>query len=361
MSLINDMLRNLETQRPDDLARHNLQREIRALPSGQPGSGRYVRYGLMLLPLVGIGAALLHFDGRLLPMLGIEAKTPVTAAVPAEAPAIPAAPAVVPPAESVVPAVPEAAGGATNDELRLSPSLSVLPTTVAPVLPLPDPVPPPKLESKPAAVEAPVPTASSAPAKIEKSPVAATPRERAEVEFRRGESAQQAGRGAEAIEALRLALKIDPVYVPPRQFLVRMLLEQRKVDDAMAVLQEGLELLPQQTGWAMSLARLQLERGNLPAADATLTRSQGYAEANADYAGFQGHLKSRMNAASAAVGHYQRATRLAPGEGRWWLGLGLALEQDGRAGEAREAFRRAMASGSLNGDLTAVAEQHLRQ
>lgn len=360
MSLINDMLRNLETQRPDDLARHNLQREIRALPSSQPGSGRYVRYGLMVLPLIGIGAALLHFDGRLLPMLGVETKNTVAAA-PAEAPAIPAAPAATPPADPVAPATTEAAPSAGSDELRLSQSLSVLPTTVAPVLPLPDPVPSPKVESKPAAVEAPVPAAPSSPAKIEKSPVAATPRERAEVEFRRGESAQQTGRVTEAIEALRLALKIDPVYVPPRQFLVRTLLEQRKVDDAMAVLQEGLELLPQQTGWAMSLARLQLERGNLPAADATLARSQGYAEANADYAGFQGHLKSRMNAASAAVGHYQRATRLAPGEGRWWLGLGLALEQDGRQGEAREAFRRAMASGSLNGDLTAVAEQHLRQ
>ena len=354
MSLINDMLRNLETQRPDDLARHNLQREIRALPNGRPAGRNYLRYGLMALPLIGVGAAALHFTGHLLPLLGIEEAASASSV--AVAPAAPAVP-------SAAPVVSPTGAGTSPEELRLSSTLSVLPTTVAPVLPVPDPLPaaPAKVESKPAVAETPAPVLASAPAKIEKSPVAATPRERAEIEFRRAEGAQQAGRGAEAIEALRLSLRIDRVYVPPRQFLVRLLLEQRRVEDAMAVLQEGLELLPQQTGWAMSLARLQLERGNLPAADATLARSQGYAESSADYAGFLGLVKSRLNAPAAAVGHYQRAVRLAPGEGRWWLGLGLALEQDGRAGEAREAFRRAMASGSLNGDLTAVAEQHLRQ
>lgn len=40
MSLINDVLRNIEAKRPDDLARHKLQREIRALPAGRSGFGR---------------------------------------------------------------------------------------------------------------------------------------------------------------------------------------------------------------------------------------------------------------------------------------------------------------------------------
>ena len=119
-------------------------------------------------------------------------------------------------------------------------------------------------------------------------------------------------------------MKQDPSYVPVRQLLLRQLLEMRKIEEAMTVLQEGLEHQPAQTGWAMSLARLQLEQHDLAAADRTLARSQVYAEASADYAGFQGHLKSRQSANRAAVTHYQRATRLAPNEGRWWLGLGLA-------------------------------------
>jgi len=55
-----------------------------------------------------------------------------------------------------------------------------------------------------------------------------------------------------------------------------------------------------------------------------------------------------------------RATRLAPNEGRWWLGLGLALEADGRSGEAKDALKRGLATGTLSPELVAVAEQHLR-
>ena len=126
------------------------------------------------------------------------------------------------------------------------------------------------------------------------------------------------------------------------------------------MLSEGLELQPSQIGWAMSLARLQLEQGDLAAAEHTLARSQAHAEGSADYAGFQGHLKSRQGAHRQAASHYARATRLAPNEGRWWLGLGLAQEADGRQADAKEALRRALATSSLSSELAAVAEQHLR-
>lgn len=199
------------------------------------------------------------------------------------------------------------------------------------------------------------------PVKIEKSPLAPTARDKADAELRRAETALASGRSGEALDGLRAALKLDPGYVAVRQALLRQLLDARKFDEAMVVLQDGLEHMPTQTGWAVSLARLQLEQGDLAGADRTLARSQGYAEANADYAGFQGHVKSRLGAQRQAIAHYQRATRLAPGEGRWWLGLGLAFEADGRLPEARDALRRAIASGTLNHDLAAVAEQHLRQ
>ena len=358
MSLINDMLSSLDTRRPDDLARLNLQREIRALPVPR-GQRRPWLWLLLALFVLGGAAAALYLNPDLLSRLGLEPPAVVTPApVPVvAAPVTPPAPAIAV-ADTVPPPLPAA------DELRFSPTLSALPTTAQAILPIPDPVLP--LPSRPEVREAPpTPAAASIPApagpsRIEKSPVLAVPRDRAEAEFRRGEAAQQAGRSGDAQEALRAALKIDPLYVPPRQMLLRLLLEQRKFDDAVAILREGLEAQPQQVGWAMSLARLQLEHGELAAADATLTRSQAYADNNADYAGFQGHLKSRLGVPKQALAHYQRAARLAPGEGRWWLGQGLALVADGHPAEARDAFRRAMASGTLNAELAAVAEQHLR-
>lgn len=356
MSLINDMLRNIEAKRPDDPARQSLQREIRSLPPARRGAGKglWLVGGVLAVALAGAAA-----------IVGGHVENPWIS------PALPPPPApnlVVPPAMEP-PLQPAAATAAADpvvpgdENLRLSSNLAVVPLPAAPVLGVPDPVP-----SRPAALAAKVETAQpvatpalSGPVKIEKNPVAATPRDRADAEFRRAEAALAAGRSGEALDSLRNALKIDPGYVQVRQALLRQLLDMRRTDDAMAVLHDGVELLPAQTGWAMSLARLQLEHGDLAAADRTLARSQPYAEANADYAGFQGHIKSRLGSPRLAAGHYQRAVRLAPTEGRWWLGLGLAQEADSRIPEARDALRKALSTGTLNGELSAVAEQHLRQ
>ena len=358
MSLINDMLRNIEAKRPDDPARQNLQREIRSLPAAPAGAGRWLK-PLLLIVVPVLAAAGLHANGQLLPLLGMGSEVPpVAPPAPVAVPVPPPAPVVAAVDDKPVP----------ESDLRLAPNLAVLPLPAAPILAVPDPVvpAPPPAVAKPEAPPVPAPASPPAPAapvgpvKIEKSPVLATARDRADAEYRRAENALAAGRSAEGIEGLRAALKQDPAYVPVRQLLVRQLLEMRKIEEAMTVLQEGLELQPAQTGWAMSLARLQLEQHDIAAADRTLARSQVYAEASADYAGFQGHLKSRQSAYRAAVTHYQRATRLAPNEGRWWLGLGLAQEADGRLAEAKESMRRAIATTTLSVELSAVAEQHLR-
>lgn len=190
--------------------------------------------------------------------------------------------------------------------------------------------------------------------------MAGSPRERAEAEYRKAIEAVNLGRVNEALDGLRGALRQDGLHIAARQLLVRLLLEARKPEEAMQVLHDGLQTQPAQLGWAMSLARLQVERGDLAAAWQTLHFSLPAASAHADYLGFSGHVLHRLGRYKEAVTHYQQALRLAPGDGRWWLGLGLALEGEGRVGEAREAFLRARQSGNLGADLLAVVEQKLR-
>ena len=43
------------------------------------------------------------------------------------------------------------------------------------------------------------------------------------------------------------------------------------------------------------------------------------------------------------------------------MGLGIALEGDGRPAEARDAFQRARATGALSAELDRFVEQRLRQ
>lgn len=342
MSLINDMLRDLEAKRPDDFARQNLQREIRSLPALKPR--RLLWPWALLLVLLSAGGVIWWF-----------VQPARTDGVPAGIPQVVAAPPVVAVESRPVEATVE-------DKLRLAFELSV-PPLAAPMPPVAEVVVPPvapttQVSGQISGKEPPTPS-SSAAGRIEKSPVQATPHDRAEAEMRKAEAAFAAGHGQEGMEALQAALRQDPAFIAPRQALLAQLLSQRRLGEAARLLEEGLALQPGQTGWASSLARIQLEQGDLAKADETLARYQNQAMHLADYAGFQGHLKSRLGQHAEAVNHYSRAVRMAPAEGRWWLGLGLALQADGKPADAREAFQRALASGSLSPELVNVARQQL--
>ncbi|MEI7614268.1 MAG: tetratricopeptide repeat protein [Betaproteobacteria bacterium] len=201
---------------------------------------------------------------------------------------------------------------------------------------------------------------TSAVPSIARTEAAGSPHEQAESEYRKAISAINLGRMAEAMDGLRSALRHDGLHVASRQLLVKLLLEAKRRDEAILCLQEGLQELPAQTGWAMSLARLQMDRGDLSGAWKTLDQSQPAAGNIADYQGFSAHVLHRLGRNQEAAERYALAARLSPGDGRWWLGLGLAHEAEGRGTEAKEAFLRAKQSGNLSSELAAMVEQKLR-
>jgi MSHA biogenesis protein MshN len=365
MSLINEVLRDLEANRPNDHARQNLQREIRALPAiDSPRRGRRAMlWGLLVLALGAVTFSLATYW----PMTAASVQSPV--AVPVNNPLpipVPEASPSQPMADNLL--LPQ--GGASGQV-----SISDIPDSlVAAVAPLPAVMSP---AAKPVALRTPEPApaalapvaatatpmtavAASEPVqKIEKKPPQNVPRDPVELELHKAETAVAEGRPDEAAAILLQALERDRRSVPLRQALVRTLLAQKRFDEAMNRLSIGLNLMPEQTGWALTLARLHLDRNDLPAAVRTLENSRAYANSNADYAGFFGYLKSRQGEQREAGAYYLQAARLAPQEGRWWLGLGLALAADGKSVESREAMRRALASGSLSADLRQLAEQQV--
>ncbi len=71
-------------------------------------------------------------------------------------------------------------------------------------------------------------------------------------------------------------------------------------------------------------------------------------------------MLSRLKRHAEAVEHYRAALAQNPGEGRWWVGLALALDADGKAAEARAAFASARASGTLTPEMSAYVDSKLR-
>jgi len=207
----------------------------------------------------------------------------------------------------------------------------------------------------------PAPAAIPAAAgRIDKSPRQATAAEQAEQRYRMAIDLAGRGQVQEAEHELRLALQSDPTHGPARQFWVKLLLDQRAVAPAMEVLREGLNGNPRQTQWAMLLARLELESGDVDQAWATLQRALPAASRDGEYLAFAGALLRQRKQALEAAGYYRQALTLDPRQGRWWVGLALALEEAGHAPEAREAFRQAARTGNLSGDLQAFVERKLR-
>ena len=185
--------------------------------------------------------------------------------------------------------------------------------------------------------------------------------ERVDADYRKAVNALNQGRVVEAIEGLRGVLRADPLQRAARQLLVKLLIEAGRSDEASDVLRDGLRGQPAQIGWAMALARLQVDRGDLSAAWTTLDASLPAAGNSADYQGFAGNVLQRLGRSREAIARFQAAARLAPGDGRWWLGLGLAHDAEGETDAARTAFLNARQTTNLTPELLALIERKLRQ
>ncbi|MBI4997208.1 MAG: tetratricopeptide repeat protein [Rhodocyclales bacterium] len=306
MSLINQMLRDLDEREASALERNGLAAQVRALPreKGFPWAS--------VLPIaVGAGIAAAGI------WLAHDASSPAPASAPsappmpiAPSPAAMAMPVLVVPMPTEPPeAVAEPAAQPVADALHLDYRISQPPRAAeAPVAPV---------------AAAPVPPAPSV--QIDKRPLAPHANT-AEAEYRKALAAHRQGRPGEAAEGFQGALRLDARHVSARQALLSLLLEQQRWPEAQAVAAEGLALLPAQPGWAMILARLQVEQGQLAAAEQTMATHAPHGERNPDYQAFHG----------------------------------LLLEKLQRPQEARAAFLRARDLGNLPPELAAAVEERLR-
>jgi len=297
---------------------------------------------------------------------------PAPAALPAAAVALaPAMPAVNAPAPVAVPLpLPEAAL-----TVAAGPDPAAVPAP-APADPLPAAVPPAAAPTGARAVPAPRQPVSrpSRNEPAERAELPAMPQRPADVPagqgatlsspqqgenaYRRGLAALQEGRVGEAVAALENAVQVYPRHEAARQTLVGLLLENGHAGEAMRHAQLGLGLDPNQPELAMVLARLQLERGG-PAAD-TLLRSLPHARNNADYIAFLAGVLQKQGRHRQAAEQYEAALRLRPANGVWWMGLGMSLQADNLRADAREAFQKARAAG-LSPELQEFVERRLAQ
>lgn len=399
MSLINQMLQDLESRRATLSGDAGTSQDIRSLPPprrASPRSGWLL--GMAVLALL-LGAAAWWFLGgmpagtvrapALAPTPAPVAIRPAPAEVaPVPAPSPAAAEPISPPAAEAVsapPAVAEASPTAGRDKPIGSPPAAMTePVSTPAARPKVEAVPQPALRAprssnppvakqsglkvETALSRVPEPDVAVALAdgaaddgRIEKKMRLMTPRERAENEYRRALGMVNQGRIEEGVDVLRGALGEDAGHTGARLALFGLLVEQRRFDVARRLLEEVLVRDPAQPQFASRLARLQLEGGDIEGAERTLRKASAAAAENPEFRAFHAAVLQRLTLHKEAVAEYQAALRLLPQAGVWWMGLGISLEADGQAAAAREAYERAKATGNLSVELTAFVDRKLRQ
>ena len=229
---------------------------------------------------------------------------------------------------------------------------------IAPVPPVPPVAPKPR--SADAGGEPRIQLAATG-AQIDKRMQTLTPAQMAENEYREAANFLGQGRLVEAQDSFRQALQHNPLHAGARQGLFGLLVDAKRTPEAEQLLKDGLKLNANQPGLAMALARLQLDRADANAAIETLQASAASAQNSPDYLAFFAGLLQRQSRHREAVEQYLAALRLAPNSGVWLMGLGISLQALGRNTDAQDAFRRARASNTLNPDLQAFVDQRLRQ
>ena len=241
-------------------------------------------------------------------------------------------------------AVPEAAGAATPLPAPVVRAEPVLSAGVEPVKP-----------AKKAAA------ATGGRPDIRKHDRPPTAPELADNEYRQASGLMQQGQLDQAREGFRAALNYVPEHHGARQGLVGLLVKAGQFTEAERLLQDGIRLSPEQSGFTVTLARLQVDRGDNAQAIATMQDGLRYAQNNPDYVAFLAALLQRQSRHEEAVEQFRSALRAKPAVGVWWIGLGMSLQALARNAEAQDAYRRARANGNLHPELAAFAEQRLKQ
>ncbi|WP_297528109.1 tetratricopeptide repeat protein [Thiohalobacter sp.] len=355
MSLVNQMLRDLEQRRGDAAAAVHTLEGLRAAPANGPEAGLRWPIALAGLGLIAAAAAVgwwLASADEAAP--GTASPASIQVASPAAVPATTRAETMPENAQlaasdagadSAAPQEP-AAG---NDQVPAgTPGPADRPEAAAPAPTAGDATP-----KAPVRVREAAPTPAPAMRKSVHTP---TPAEQAEAAYADAVRAFGRGQLGQVEAALQRALAADPDHVRARETLAGVLVHQGRLAEAERVLAEGLARNPTRPGLARLQGRLLAERGQDAAAIGVLEGALPEAGNDAGYLALLAGVYQRSGRAADAVAAYRGALALLPDRGPWWMGLGLSLESLGDSAGAREAYGRA-----LQTRLQPRIEQYVRQ
>ena len=169
------------------------------------------------------------------------------------------------------------------------------------------------------------------------------------------DEAYQQRRYQQALDSYREALGFEPTRLDWRLRLAELTLASGDLEQTRLVLADGVSFHPRDVGLRLALANLLREQQKPAEALAALEGVVPAAGEAVAWYQLRGGLAQQLGQWPLARDSYEQLVVLAPTEGRHWLGLGLAADASGDPATARQAFARAL---SLPG-LSATSRDYL--
>ncbi len=192
--------------------------------------------------------------------------------------------------------------------------------------------------------------------KVERSAAAQSPAQRAQALYRQGLELVSSGHAGSGADKLAQALQLDPALHDARLTLAGLMLEQGRGAEAETLAQEGLQARAADPQLSYLLARALADRGDAAGAIDKLASARALGP---DALGLRAGLRAQQGDFKQALVDYEAAVRAQPGNSLWWLGLGVALEAQGRGVQARQAYAKAQGLGLPREELAAFIEHKL--
>ena len=170
--------------------------------------------------------------------------------------------------------------------------------------------------------------------------------------YQRAEREFASGQLTHAVDDLERVLRLQPGQRQARLLLAKTHAAWGDASQALALLEEGAETGPE---FAKLRAQLLIKQGRVDLAEKTL----GDAGDDPETSGILAALRQRQGRHNEAVELYRRVVAQQASQGRWWLGLAISLEAQEHYQEALAAYEQGAQTEGLSRESRIYAAQRI--
>jgi len=194
---------------------------------------------------------------------------------------------------------------------------------------------------------------------IEKQRRPLTQKQLTDQAFQKAYAALRKGQVTQAEEFFRTALTGSPGHVKSREMLAGIYIKGGRYVEAGELLKRGTVLNPAYSLFRKLYARVLLEQDALEQAVLVLEAKLPQLSEDLDYYALLAALYQRQGRHENAVAVYQNMLKQNSMVGIWWIGMGISLEKLDDNNAARQAYKKARASGTLAAQMVQYTDNRL--